>query len=99
MRRFLLLVFVSCTASAATFSLWPRRIGGYLALFGQHTMVNRGVAVTLPVVLTVLLVAVRVRLWQTERDLARVRRGQVADPVGPPYASASPSPWGARPAR
>jgi hypothetical protein len=99
MRRFLLLVFVSCTASAATFSLWPRQIGGYLALFGQHTMVNRGVAVTLPVVLTVLLVAVRVRLWRTERDLARVRQGQVAGRVAPPYGTVSPSPWGARPAR
>jgi hypothetical protein len=99
MRRFLLLVFVSCTATAATFSLWPRQIGGYLALFGQHTMVNRGVAVTLPVVLTVLLVAVRVRLWRTERDLARARRGRPADPVGLPYGSPYPSSWGARPAR
>jgi hypothetical protein len=97
MRRFLLLVFVSCTATAVAFSLWPRQIGGYLALFGQHTVVNRGVAVTLPVVLTLALLAMRVRLWRSERDLARARGGPVADPVGPPYAS--PSSWGARPAR
>jgi hypothetical protein len=98
MRRFLLFVFVTCTATAAAFSMWPRQIGGYLALFGQHTSVNRGVAVTLPVALTVLLVALRVRLWRSERDLARARRGLV-EPVGLPYGSPYPSPWGARPAR
>jgi hypothetical protein len=98
MRRFLLLVFLSCTATAAAFSLWPRQIGGYLALFGQHTVVNRGVAVTLPVVLTVLLLALRVRLWRSERDLARARRGRQADPAAAAY-DPWPSPWGARPAR
>jgi hypothetical protein len=107
MRRFLLSVFASCAAGAAApyaagaaaFSLWPRQIGGYLALFGQHTVVNRGVAVTVPVVLTVLLLALRVRLWRSERDLARARRGLPADPAGPPYGAAYPAPWGARPAR
>jgi hypothetical protein len=99
MRRFLLLVFVSCAASAAAFSLWPRQIGGYLALFGQHTVVNRGVAVTLPVVLTVALLALRVRLWRSERDLARARRGLPDGPAWPPYGAPYPSPWEARPAR
>ena len=37
MRRFLLLVFVSCTAAAVAFSLWPRQLDGYLALFERHT--------------------------------------------------------------
>jgi hypothetical protein len=100
MRRFLLFVFVSSAAGAAAFSLWPRQIGGYLALFGQHTSVNRGVAVTVPVLLTVALLALRVRLWRSERDLARARRGDLpAGPAGPPYGVAYPAPWGARPAR
>jgi len=40
MRRFLLLVFVSCTAATVAFSLWPRQLDGYLALFERRTMVK-----------------------------------------------------------
>ena len=96
MRRFLLLVFVSCTALSVAFSLWPRQLGGYLAMFGQHTSVNLGVAVTVLGVLTLLLVALRVRLWRSERDLARIRRGLLEQPPALVYA---PPPWGSRPAR
>ena len=81
MRRFLLLVFVVCAGASAAFSLWPRQLGGYLALFGQHTSVNSGVAVTVVAVLTMLLVAVRVRLC------ARAGPGPAApraDPAGGP---------------
>jgi hypothetical protein len=101
MRRFLLLVFFSCTALAVAFSLWPRQLGGVLALFGQDTVVNRGVAATVLVVLTMLLLALRVRLWRSERDLARIRRG-LADPPAVPYPPApwgSPGSWGSRPLR
>jgi hypothetical protein len=104
MRRFLLLVFVSCTALAVAFSLFPRQLGGYLALFAQDTVVNRGVAVTVLAGLTLLLVALRVRLWRSERDLARARRG-LAGPVvlagyaPPPGVAYAPPPWGSRPAR
>jgi hypothetical protein len=107
MRRFLLLVFGSCAAASAAFSLWPRQLGGYLALFGQHTSVNSGVAVTVVAVLTLLLAALRVRLWRSERDLARLRQLAAqppvpAAPVSPAYPvyPASPvSSWGARPLR
>ena len=95
MRRFLLLVFFSCTAASVAFSLWPRQLGGYLAMFSQHTAVNRGVAVTVLGVLTLLLAALRVRLWRSERDLARIRR----DPPQPPALSYPPAPWGSRAAR
>ncbi len=97
MRRFLLLVFVSCTALSVAFSVWPRQLGGYLAMFGQQTSVNRGVAVTVLGVLTALLVALRVRLWRSERDLARMRRGLLEQP--PPVLLYPPAPWGSRPAR
>jgi membrane protein DedA with SNARE-associated domain len=93
-RRFLLLVFFSCTAASVVLSLWPRQLGGYLAMFSQHTSVNRGVAVTVLGVLT-LLAALRVRLWRSERDLARVRR-DLARPAALVYP---PVPWGSRPAR
>ncbi len=96
MRRFLLWVFVSCTALSVAFSLWPRQLGGYLAMFGQHTSVNRGVAVTVLGVLTLLLVALRVRLWRSQRDLARIRRGL---PEQPPALVYPPAPWGSRPLR
>ena len=96
MRRFLLLVFVSCTVLSVAFSVWPRQLGGYLAMFSQHTSVNRGVAVTVLGVLTLLLVALRVRLWRSERDLARIRRGLLEQPPGLVYP---PPPWGSRPAR
>jgi hypothetical protein len=102
MRRFLLLVFFSCTALAVAFSLWPRQLGGFLALFGQDTSVNRGVAVTVLAVLTVALLATRVRLWRSERDLARIRHGLAQPPALPyppaPWGSPSSS-WGSRPLR
>jgi hypothetical protein len=96
MRRFLLLVFFSCTAASVAFTLWPRQLDGYLALFGRHTVVNSGVAVTVLAVLTLLLVALRVRLWRSERELARARRGLPAQPAALPYP---PPAWGPRPVR
>ena len=95
MRRFLLFVFFTCTAASVAFSVWPRQLGGYLAMFGQHTSVNRGVAVTVLGVLTLLLAALRVRLWRSERDLARIRR----DLAQPPALSYPPAPSGSRAAR
>ena len=97
MRRFLLLVFVSCTVLSVAFSVWPRQLDGFVAMFSQQTSVNRGVAVTVLGVLTALLVAVRLRLWRSERDLARIRRGLLEQP--PPALVYSPPPWGSRPAR
>jgi hypothetical protein len=82
-RRFLLLLFALGGAISIAGTLWPRQLGGYLALFGQHTTVNRGVAVTVPAVLTVLLVAQQLRVWRWRRDLARLRR----EPAGL-------APWG-----
>ncbi|HSO53929.1 MAG TPA: hypothetical protein VL330_14540, partial [Actinomycetes bacterium] len=72
-------------------------------LFGQHTRVNSGVAVTVLATLTLLLVALRVRLWRSERDLARMRRG-LAQPAVPAYPFVLPtrspvSSWGSRPVR
>jgi hypothetical protein len=95
MRRFLLFVFVSCTAASVALSLWPRQLGGYLAMFGQHTSVNRGLAATVLAVLTVALVALQLRLWRSRRDLARARRGLEQ----PPAYGWPPPPWGSRPAR
>ena len=95
MRRFLLFVFFACTAASVAFSLWPRQLGGYLAMFGQQTSLNRGVAVTVLGVLTLLLAARRVRLWRSVRDLARARR----DLAQPPALVYPPAPWGSRPAR
>jgi hypothetical protein len=97
MRRFLLLVFLSCTVLSVAFSLWPRQLVGFAAMFSQHTTVNRGVAVTVLGVLTALLVALRLRLWRSERDLARIRRGLLEQP--PPALVYPPAPWGSRPAR
>ena len=96
MRRFLLFVFFTCTAVPVGFSLWPRQLGGYLALFRQHTSVNSGLAVTVLGVLMLLLVALRVRLWRSQRDLARIRRGLLEQP---PVLVYPPAPWGSRPAR
>jgi hypothetical protein len=96
MRRFLLWVFVSCTVLSVAFSLWPRQLDGFVAMFSQHTTVNRGVAVTVLAVLTALLVALRVRLWRSQRDLARIRRGL---PEPPPALVYPPAPWGSRPLR
>ena len=104
MRRFLLLVFVSCTAASVAFSLWPRQLDGYLALFERRTMVNSGVAVTVLALLTLALVALRVRLWRSQRELARARRVLVAAmPPAVPYPPVSwgapSSAWGPRPVR
>ena len=101
MRRLLLLVFLSCAAASAAFSLMPRQLAGYLALFEQHTLVNSGVAVTVLAVLTVALVVLRVRLWRSERDLARMRRGLTppAAPAYPAYPVSPVSSWGSRPVR
>jgi hypothetical protein len=97
MRRFLLLVFVSCTAASVAFSLWPGQLDGYLALFERRTMVNSGVAVTVPALLTLALVALRVRLWRSQRELARARQGLgAARPPAVPYPSSA---WGPRPVR
>jgi hypothetical protein len=104
MRRFLLLVFLSCAAASAALALMPRQLAGYLVLFERHTQVNSGVAVTVLAVVTLALVALRVRLWRSERDLARLRRGLAqpaapAYPVYPPYPVSPVSSWGSRPAR
>jgi hypothetical protein len=97
MRRFLLFMFVSCTAASVAFSLWPRQLDGYLALFERRTMVNSGVAVTVLALLTLSLVALRVRLWRSQRELARARQGLVpAQPAVLPYPSLA---WGPRPVR
>ena len=101
MRRFLLLVFGSCGAASAALALMPGELAGYLALFERHTQVNSGVAVTVLAVVTLALVALRVRLWRSERDLARLRRGlaQPAAPAYPAYPVAPVSSWGSRPVR
>jgi hypothetical protein len=98
MRRFLPLVFLSCAAVSAAFALMPGQLAGYLALFERHTLVNSGVAVTVLAVVTLALVALRARLWRSERDLARLRRAlaQPAAPADPVYPVSS---WGSRPAR
>jgi len=101
MRRFLLLVFLSGAAASAALALMPRQLAGYLALFERHTQVNSGVAVTVLAVVTLALVALRVRLWRSERDLARLRRGlaQPAAPTFPAYPVSPVSSWGSRPVR
>ena len=104
MRRFLLLVFVFCTVLSAVLSLWPRQVDGFVAMFSQHTSVNRGVAVTVLGLLTALLVALRVRLWRSQRDLARLRRGLAQPaastyPAYPVYPVSPVSSWGSRPFR
>jgi hypothetical protein len=101
MRRFLLLLFVSCTGLAVAFSLWPRQLDGLLELFRQDTVVNQGVAVTVLGGLTLALLALRVRLWRSERDLARIRRGlaQAPEVPYPPAPWGSSEPWGSRAAR
>ena len=101
MRRFLLLVFGVGAAASAAFALLPGQLAGYLALFEQHTRVNSGVAVTVLAILTLSLVALRARLWRSERDLARMRRGlaQPAPPAYPVYPAGPVSSWGARPLR
>ena len=101
MRRFLLVVFGGCAAASAAFALLPGRAAGYLALFEQHAQVNSGVAVTVLAVAILALVALRVRLWRSERELARMRRGlaQPVYPVDPVYPADPVSSWGSRPAR
>jgi hypothetical protein len=101
MRRFLLLVFVSFAALSAAFSLWPAQLGRLLDSFGQDAVVNRGLAVLVLAGMTVALLALRVRLWRSERDLARIRR-DLAQPPAVPYSPApwGPcAPWGSRPLR
>jgi hypothetical protein len=102
MRRFLLLVFLSCAVASAALALMPRQLAGYLVLFERHTQVNSGVAVTVLAVVTLALVALRVRLWRSERDLARLRRGLTQPPAYPAYPVSPVSPvssWGSRPDR
>ena len=101
MRRFLLLVFLSCAAASAVFALMPSQLAGYLALFERHTLVNSGVAVTVLAVVTLALVALRARLWRSEQDLARLRRAlaQPAAPADPVYPVSPVSSWGSRPVR
>jgi hypothetical protein len=107
MRRFLLFVFVSCIAVSVAAGLWPRQVDGYLGLFERHTVVNSGVAVTVVAVLAVALVALRVRLWRAQRELARARRGlpvpaaypPVAFPYPPVAVPYPPPAWGPRPVR
>jgi len=98
MRRFLLVVFGGCVAAAAAFALLPGQVAGYLVLFERHARVNSGLAVTVLAVAILALVALRVRLWRSERELARVRRG-LAQPVYPFYPAGPVSSWGSRPAR
>jgi hypothetical protein len=74
MRRFLLFVVVSCIAASAVRSLWPSQLADYLALFHQHSSVNSGVVVTALGLLALLLAALWVRLWRSQRELARLRR-------------------------
>ena len=62
------------------------------------------VALTLSAALTMLLLALRVRLWRSERDLARMRRGLAQPPVPtypayPAYPVSPVSSWGSRPVR
>ena len=94
-------MFLSCAAASAAVALMPRQLAGYLALFERHTQVNSGVAVTVLAVVTLALVALRVRLWRSERDLARLRRGlaQPAAPTFPAYPVSPVSSWGSRPVR
>jgi amino acid transporter len=101
MRRFLLVVFGGCAAASAAFALLPGQLAGYLALFEQHARVNSGAAVTVLALAILALVALRVRLWRSERELARMRRGlaQPAYPVYPLYPADPVSSWGSRPAR
>ena len=56
---------------------------------------------TVLAVVTLALVALRVRLWRSERDLARLRRGlaQPAAPADPVYPVSPVSSWGSRPVR
>src|SRR4029450_8881234 len=98
MRRFLLVVFGGCAAASAAFALLPGQVGGHLALFEQHVRVNSGVAVTVLAVAILALVALRVRLWRSERELARSPPGPPTHP--PPGSPADPvSSGGSRPAR
>jgi amino acid transporter len=104
MRRFLLVVFGGCAAASAAFALLPGQLAGYLALFEQHARVNSGAAVTVLTLAILALVALRVRLWRSERELARMRRGLAQPaypiyPVYPVYPADPVSSWGSRPAR
>jgi hypothetical protein len=98
MRRFLVFVILSCAAASAALALLPRQVDGYLAMFSQNDLVNRGVAVTVVGVLLLLLAALQLRLSRLRRELARTRRDLGQPPVLL-YAYPPPPPWGSRPAR
>jgi hypothetical protein len=60
--------------------------------------------VTVLAVVTLALVALRARLWRSERDLARLRRGLAQPaastyPAYPVYPVSPVSSWGSRPVR
>jgi hypothetical protein len=99
MRRFLLFVVVSCIAALVVRSLWPSQLADYLALFHQHSSVNSGAVVSALGLLALLLAALRVRLWRSERELARLRRElarlrrELAPPVVAAYPPAPSAPW------
>ena len=103
MRRFLLLVFVFCAGASAAFSLWPRQLDGYLALFEGAPSVNSGVAVTVLAVLTLLLVALRVgcggRSGTWPGCAARAWSVAGGLPAAAPYPPGPRSAWGPRPLR
>ena len=92
MRRFLLFVVVSCIAVVVVRSLWPSQLAGYLALFHQRSSVNSGVVVTALGLLALLVIALRVRLSRSERELDRLRR-ELAPPVVADYPPAPSAPW------
>ena len=99
MRRFLLFVVVSCIAVLVVRSLWPSQLAGYLALFHQRSSVNSGVAVTALGLLALLVIALRVRLSRSERELDRLRREldrlrrELGPPVAADYPPAPSAPW------
>jgi hypothetical protein len=103
MRRFLVFVILSCAAASAALALLPRQVDGYLAMFSQNDLVNRGVAVTVVGVLLLLLAALQLRLSRLRRELARTRRDLGRRDLGQPpvllYTYPAPPPWGSRPAR
>ena len=92
MRRFLLFVVVSCIAASVVRSLWPSQLADYLALFHQHASVNSGAVVTALGLLALLLATLWVRLWRSERELARLRRelARLRRGLAPPVVPAPP---------
>ena len=74
MRRFLLLVFVACTALSVVFSLWPRQLDAYAALWSDVVAVRLGAAVTGLAVAVLVVLALALELRRSRRDLDRIRR-------------------------